>query len=105
MPPRREHERRRAGPAIEIFVGAAHGHVRPGRVQPHLHHARAVAEIPDHERARRMRPFRDLDQIALSTRPVIHLIDQHDGDILVDQLEQIRAFPPLEPRRHVRPRR
>ena len=70
-------ERRRAGAAVEVLVGAPDREVGAPRVQRHRHRAGRVAEVPEHERARFVRDGRQGWSVGQPGRAVGD-VRQHD---------------------------
>ena len=74
-------EGRRAGPAVEILIGAADGEIDRACVERDRHDARRMAQVPDHQRARVVDHGRLGGHVAERAGPVIDMRQQDGGDV------------------------
>ncbi len=77
-------EGRAAGAGVEVFVGAADREIGPAASDVDRQRAGGMGEIPDDQRARRMRLFGQAGHVVPPPGAVIDLGDHHHGDAVVD---------------------
>src|SRR5262249_752083 len=96
-----KHKCRRTRAAIEVFVRAANGEIGAVRIEINLEHASAVTEIPDRDRTCLMSATRECSHVAQHTGAIVHVIDEHHGHVVIDQVLDARAIDALQPYAHV----
>src|SRR3546814_4090070 len=80
----------RTGAAIEEFIAAADREIRIGAVEVDRDRPRAVAEVPDDERAGFMRCSRDRGHVAHAARLVMNLgQQQHRSEEHTSELQSL----------------
>lgn len=79
-------EGRRAGPAVEVLVGAADRQVDTPGVELERHRADRVAQVPQHQRARVVHRGRDRRRVGQPRRAVGDVAEQHHRGLLPDHL-------------------
>ena len=77
---------RRAGAAVEIFVGAAVRHVGLGALEVDGRRPGGMRQIPDGDRARCMRLLGQCLHVVQPARPVVDLGQHQNGDVPVDRI-------------------
>jgi hypothetical protein len=77
-------ERGRAGPAVEVLVGAADGDVHAVGVQVQRHRARGVAQVPQDERPGVVHDARDRGEVRDVPRLVGDVAEQDQGGVRPD---------------------
>ena len=88
MARRHPDEGRRAGTAIEVLVGAAHGEVGLGALQVHRHRAGGVRQVPDRQRAALVRQRRHRAHVVHLAAAIVDVRQQHHGHGIVQRLFQ-----------------
>lgn len=96
MARRRIDEGRRAGPAIQVLIGAADREIGPGAIEIDRHDAGAVAEVPDRDRALVVNQAGQRGHVAQGAGLVVDMVDQHDRGVLVDQILDPRGIDAFE---------
>ncbi|CAM5359946.1 hypothetical protein SFUMM280S_03368 [Streptomyces fumanus] len=78
-------ERGRAGPPVEVLVGAADRQVDAVLVQPDRQRARAVAQVPHGVRPGRAGGGGERGQVVQPAGAVVDVVEQHGGGALADR--------------------
>ena len=86
---RNEDEGRAARAAVQIFVAAADREIGFRAVEIDRDGAAAMAEIPDDDRAPRMRLPRDRDHVVHEGRLVMHMREHDDAGLRIDGVEDV----------------
>ena len=92
----RPQERRRAGPAVQVLVAAADREVGIGAVQVDRHRARRVRQVPDDERAGRMRRARRRGEPVHAAAAVVDVGEHQHGDLVVQGFIDARTVDQSE---------
>ncbi len=95
QPLRHEQERRRARPAIQIFVAAPHGHIGFAAVQIDLDRADAMTQIPDHQRAMLVSLGSDGSHVVNGGGLVVDMREHDHRGVRIDRVDDALGW--LEP--------
>ena len=85
-------EGRRAGATVQIFIPAADREIRPAPIEIDRHRADRMRQIPEDQRARRVRGFRELGHVEDLAGLVMRVGQEQQSDIPIERFCHPVAF-------------
>ena len=89
-------ERRRARPAVQIFVAAPDREVAAGAVEVERDRSGAVRQVPDGQCASRMRRIVDRAHVVKCRRSVIDMSERNDRGVVANRRQHFLRFNRLQ---------